>query len=293
MNATIGTEKKLKGEGFHNRYRLTGKLTTRSPLHVGTGEEVEKGKPTPIIKDERGKPLIPGSALKGVMRNWLWSVLAGMGDEWAKIHEYTSAEYSKLSQEEQQDMVKTKFSWLELLFGTPFHEGKVEVWDATCKTGDLQMQDALLKWNHKSLTYVDTSVAIDPATGTAMEHLLYQYEVVPPGVEFELNVSGQNLNELELGMLLLAIQGFNSEIYPIQVGARSGRGYGRMQLEIKAIKCLDSTNAAAWIKGIVQGFGETAQKSDAGYFRLPELAADRQKELIQNVKKALLERMGG
>ena len=33
-----------------------------------------------IITDHRGKPLIPGSTLRGVLRNWLLTVLEGVGD---------------------------------------------------------------------------------------------------------------------------------------------------------------------------------------------------------------------
>ena len=79
--------KTLKGETFVNRYRFTGTLKTRSPLHIGTGEasadvyspaekkrllEDKKLKKVPdvstVLRDFSGKPLIPGSTLRGVMR---------------------------------------------------------------------------------------------------------------------------------------------------------------------------------------------------------------------------------
>lgn len=172
-----------------------------------------------MLKDPFGKPLIPGSTLKGVMRHWLWSVLASNGEAWVKPW---PAGMETLSQAEQQEKVKTEFGWLDLLFGTPFHEGKLEVWDATCTTKELEVDHDLLGWNKQSLTYEDTSVAIDPATGTAAEHLLYQFEVVPPGVEFEFNVCAQNLNRTELGLLLLVMQGYNSEFIPSRWAPTAG-----------------------------------------------------------------------
>jgi len=33
----------LKGDAFSNRYRITGTLTTLSPLHIGTGERATNG----------------------------------------------------------------------------------------------------------------------------------------------------------------------------------------------------------------------------------------------------------
>ena len=309
-------EKTLKGENFLNRYRFTGILTTRSPLHIGTGEESESiysnqeherlknelGKVpqvSTIIKDYRGKPLIPGSTLRGVMRHWLLSVLSGFDASWAATRDYLDDAWTELNQADQVKAVKESFSWLELLFGTPFHEGKIEIWDATCQTTSINATDTLLGWNPKSLTYIDTSVAINPKTGTAIENLLYKTEIVPPGVEFEFNLVGQNLSEFEIGMVLLALQGFNSTIYPIRVGARSGRGYGLMQFTAGTVYGLDTKNIREWITSTVRSFGKeraadesTDGRDAAGYFALPELEKNDQERLIQTAKNKFLEQAG-
>jgi CRISPR/Cas system CSM-associated protein Csm3 (group 7 of RAMP superfamily) len=197
------------------------------------------------------------------------------------------------------EKVKAEFSWLELLFGTPFHEGKVEIWDAGCNTTtDPNFKDDVLGWNGNSLTYIDTSVAIDPETGTAMEHLLYQYEVVPPGVEFEFNLTGQNLSRIELGILLLALEGFNSGIYPIQVGGRGGRGFGHLKWEPTNIYRLEASGLKGWVTGMINNFGETtpeqktSKKMDAGYFALPRLTSEEKDKLVKDVKNALLGQIG-
>lgn len=299
-------EKLLKGEGLHNRYRITGKLRTISPLHIGTGEEdperipkIQRSKKkkdseiavrtSTVMKDARGKPVIPGSALKGVMRHWLLNVLAGVSPEWANTHDDEIETMNDLTQEEQ--IVKLKnYSWLELLFGTPFHEGKLEAWDALCLTSEVPATDSLLNWSKRSLTYVDTSVAIDPATGTAKENLLYKAEVVPPGVEFELNLTGQNLSEDELGLVLFALQGFNSSLYPIRVGARGGRGFGRLQFIPGPIYALQTAaEIRQWIAATMRSYGTGATKPEqAGYFALPILSEQAQTSLIANVKNKFL-----
>ncbi|MEW5985002.1 MAG: RAMP superfamily CRISPR-associated protein [Chloroflexota bacterium] len=298
--------KSLKGETFQNRYRITGKLKTLSPLHIGTGVEDDKRLPdhkpvkgdkkpsvAMVMKDTQGKPIIPGSALKGVLRHWLWSVLAGLGEEWAMTRNYEAKELVELSQEQQIEKVISEFSWLELLFGTPFHEGKIEVWDATCLTTSLPAPDKLLNWDSQALTYVDTSVAIEPETGTAVEHLLYKTEVVPPGVEFEFNLAGQNLSDTELGLVLLALQGFNSAIYPIRVGARGGRGYGRLLFTPGPIHCLvGKEGIQVWLKGALHSYEAAspdiaATGFEAGYYALPQLDTAGQKKLIEGVKAKL------
>lgn len=298
----------LKGDAFSNRYRITGTLTTVSPLHIGTGDErqmefssedkkkkiIEKVGKIPsistIIIDHRGKPLIPGSTLRGVMRNWLLTVMVGIGDQWAVDRNYD--EILKKDQTVQIQTVQNDFSYLEMLFGTPLNAGKVEVWDATCCTGDLEaLNDKLLGWDKRRLTYVDTSVAIDPARGTAKDKLLYKADVVPPGVTFELNLAAQNLSDEELGLVLLALEGFNSQIYPIQVGARGGRGYGRMEFRMGAVYRLEREGVKKWLK-------ETLQVTDAnsalsGYFGLPKLTEAEQEQKIKAVKDKLTRALGG
>ena len=300
--------KMLKGDDFANRYRITGKLKTLSPLHIGTGEESdavfsksERGEymktlgkvPTvsTVMKDHRGKPLIPGSTLRGVMRHWLLNVLQGISNQWADTRDYSNEALLDLSQQEQIAKARGEFSLLELLFGTPFNAGKIEVWDATCLTDDLDVSDHLLNWNSQSLTYVDTSVAINPATGTALEKLLYKTEIVPPGVVFELNIVGQNLSGEELGLVLLALQGFNSSIYPIRLGARSGRGYGRVRFMPGDVYCLDASKMRDWIKTCIHEFGDEQAAEEAvaaGYFALPKLNETEQQQLIGTVKSKLI-----
>lgn len=301
----------LKGDAFLNRYRITGTLTTVSPLHIGTGDErpmefrseeekrktIEKVGKIPristIVTDHQGKPLIPGSTLRGVMRNWLLTVLEGVGPQWAKERNYAGKELMELDQAKQIQKVRDSFSLLELLFGTPLNAGKVEVWDAMCCTGELQvMSDILLGWNSSRLTYVDTSVAIDPARGTAKNKLLYKADVVPPGVTFELNLVAQNLSDDELGLVLLALEGFNSQIYPIQVGARGGRGYGRMKFKMGTVYRLDNDGIKNWLKETLQAVGtDTAQP--AGYFGLLKLSDEEQKKKIKTVKDQLVNAIGG
>lgn len=145
-------QKLLRGDPFVNRYRISGQLETLSPLHIGSGEAskdriaeasrarfAKGGKEVPdvslVMKDARGKPLISGSTLRGVMRHWLLDVLQGLSRDWAASRSYTDAELITPNQQEQIETVRGEFSLLELLFGTPFNAGKIEVWDSVCQTG--------------------------------------------------------------------------------------------------------------------------------------------------------------
>ena len=303
-------EKLLKGEEFHNRYRFTGCITTQSPLHIGTGEQsdavysddereellasLDKVPLVSIIaKDAVGKPSIPGSTIRGVMRHWLLSVFSGVGMRWAATRDYRNNALTDLSQADQIQQVKEEFSMLELLFGTPFHEGKIEFWDANCTTDEISTSDSLLTWNPKSLTYIDTSVAIDPSTGTAIENLLYKAEVVPPGVKFEINIVGQNLSDEEIGMILFALEGFNSQIYPIRLGARGGRGYGRVKFVLEDVYFLPRTDLQQWVNACLDRFGATSEDDLAGYFSLPKLNEEKVSELLDKIRTHMKAAIGG
>lgn len=316
--------RQLKGDSFTNRYRITGTLKTLTPLHVGTGEErddlfsdaqrkryTERMGRTPavstVIKDHRGKPMIPGSTLKGVMRNWLQTVLGPGLNTWAAVHPYHATEFTALSVADRNKRIRDEFSVLELLFGTPLNAGKLEVWDTVCLTADLPYDDHLLNWNLKSLTYIDTSVAINPATGTALDKLLYKTEIVPPGVEFQLTLTAANLSQDELGLILIALQGFNSSIYPLRVGARSGRGYGQLQFTPGPVYRLKQQEIGGWLSSLLSAYdalqpaADGAQppaaaptvSADAGYFALPALDEAAQWELISTVQADLRTALGG
>ena len=59
------------------RYVLNCKLTTLEPVRVGIGRVVGKVAEVdlPILENKRGKPVIPGSTLKGVLRSHLTRLL--------------------------------------------------------------------------------------------------------------------------------------------------------------------------------------------------------------------------
>jgi len=295
--------KHLRGDSFVNRYRITGTLTSRSPLHIGSGfcepgEPNEQGEATKvnlIARDFRGLPYIPGSALKGVMRHWLLHVLGGLAGNWADTNSYSNDELDDNGniQDQQLEKVRSSFSWLELLFGTPWHAGKIDVWDCPCITTVQSANDALTNWSPDRLTYQETSVAIDPETGTAAEHLLYTSEVVPEGISFQVSICGQNLDDLEIGMLLLALQAFNSEIYPLSLGAKAGRGYGRMSYARDAIHRLSTDQVDAWVTKTIASYGQPPQdQPDAGFYGLDRLEQEQEQALLKDALGAFVSELG-
>ena len=302
----------LKGDDFVNRYRLKGKLTATSPFHLGSGfvverkglnnEKTEKAiQISAIATDHLGHPVIPGSSLKGRLRGYLLNVLSTInGSQEKKSAEVLANDhdYDKLctrddlkNQKDQIAFMRKNASVLERLFGTPFAEGKIEVWDGECMSSEYQIDDSIKNsefppyWNSKRFTYVDQSVAIDPETNTAIDKNLYSFEIVPPGVTFAINICGQNLSEIEIGMLIFSLEAFNSEIWPLTLGAMGGRGFGRFSFELTELYCLKKDNISNWIK-------EAVCNRHSGYFSLKRPDESEKKKAIECFRKAFLKGVG-
>ncbi len=300
----------LKGDDFVNRYRLEGKLTATSPFHLGSGFVVErKGldnektkKPiqvSAIATDHSERPVIPGSSLKGALRGYLLNVLSTINgsqqkesaEVLANDHDYDTSDLKEKKQKDQIAFMRESASFLERLFGTPFAEGKIEVWDGECVSSEYPIDDKLSDsevapyWNHRRFTYVDQSVAIDPKTNTAIDKNLYSFEIVPPGVTFAINICGQNLSEIDIGMLIFGLEAFNSEIWPLTLGAMGGRGFGRFSFELTELYCLKRDNIGNWIK-------EAVCNRHSGYFSLKRLDESEKKKSIECFRKAFLKGVG-
>lgn len=167
---------------FTGQKRITGYLTTTSNLHVGSGEtnihpeletdDKEQVRINSVAKDTNEKPFIPGSTLKGNLLLWL------------------------------QDRIKTESELLmQKLFGvssetetTPDNEnglgGKAEFLDVSLAGPHSEKDLPLPYWDYKKQVFVETSVAIDRITRTAIDQKLIHKEMVPSGVKFLVTICG-------------------------------------------------------------------------------------------------------
>lgn len=294
----------LKGDEFKNRYIIKGVLTTDSPFHLGNGSEVKRdglyeevpkspeypdGKKfvriTAVDTDWRNKPRIPGSSIRGSLRSYLLNVFKSISTKLANDQDYEALIKQITDQEDQIKHAKNEFSHLERLFGTPFAESKIEVQDALCDSNvtakNLGDGKHAPFWHPTRLTYVETGVAIDPKTRTAIEKKLYQFEAVPPGVSFRLTITGQNLDPLELGMLIFSLEAFNSEIWPMTLGSMSGSGFGRFSFELTEVGVLeDGASLKEWVKQVIGS-------PKAGYAAIPILPKEKMDDLVKSFKKNL------
>ena len=79
-------------------------------------------------------------------------------------------------------------------------------------------------------------------------------------------------------MTIFALNGFNSEIYPVTLGAMSSRGFGRMNFELTDLYLLHSKGVEKWLE-------EAMQNDHAGYFGLKKLDQAQRDDYLKKFKE--------
>ena len=221
---------------FKNRLELTGTLTTVTALRISQGRSTEPiGSDLPVVKDALGQPLIPGSSFKGALRSRLESFLRGIDPALAldpsELVSTRMNERVKEIKEQHKDNDEALSAALNgmtdevsQVFGTPWQASKFQVRDLTVKPdswfGQYQERDG---------------VSIDRDTETAADGRLYDFQVVPAGVEFEFRAIFENAETRqtehgesgywELGLLVMGLQQFKMQQIPL--GGANSRGLRR------------------------------------------------------------------
>ena len=95
------------------------------------------------------------------------------------------------------------------------------------QAGRLWVSDGMLKeW--ASVVQVRDGVVIDRDSQTAVNGLKYDYEVVPPGSQFDLCVDLENPTDRDMALLGAAIFEWHAGS---SIGGFTSRGLGRFPLE--------------------------------------------------------------
>ncbi len=226
---------------FHSRWRLKGVLTVDTGLRVATGEsEGMTGADIVVVKDALGRPYLPGSSFKGVLRSTA-ERLARTVDRpplfWAcddpldesgrcvpardtngRVGMETLREKHRKNEVALTHDVAGRSCTACRTFGSPWLASKVLV-------RDLDLAD-LGTWLERFP--VRDGVGIDRDSGTSAEGVLYSFETVPPGTTFTCELIIENADDLELGLVLMALREFQRG--RAQLGGGRSRGLGWVSL---------------------------------------------------------------
>ncbi len=237
-----------------NRVIMQARLYMERPLAIGARLSLEpSGTDLPVIKDPAGRPFIPGSSLKGVVRAHLerllraldrrpqlWacdplsnpcvppSVKRDLVEQWTQEGAFNDQQFTKEILDRSCTTCK--------LFGSPWLAGRLAFKDAFLDARAMEGFAA-------PLTYIRDGVGIDRDLGAARRGIKYDFEAVIPGAVFRIEILGENLEDWEIGLLLTALQFWEDGFLPLGGKSTRGVGWGRLEweeiLQVRAERLLD------------------------------------------------------
>lgn len=232
-------------ETMTKRVVLRGTVESLSGLHIGAGRTTAVHESDhPVVKDFFGRPYIPGSSLKGALRGAVEGLLRGLDrkDIWAcdpleapcpRPPDDFEPGLKDRRRERERHWSRIVASWdLERqlegsctacrLFGSRLFASKLTV-------PDLQVEG---KWNARHLQYREAG-AIDRESETAVDAHRLEFEVVPPGTQFRLELAVDNPAEGpadEIGLLAAAVDAL--DLGWATLGGKRAFGLGRVAVRI-------------------------------------------------------------
>lgn len=227
---------------LQSKVKIEGIIELTSGLHIGVGRSLEPvGTNSPVLKDFTGAPYIPGSSFKGPFRAAVEAVVRGAGfpqdklwccnvlgnDEEKCIYRKEDIYHAKTGKTKKADESGVEeFLWKNScdicrLFGSPFIASRLKVPDMRIKSES--------GWK-ETMFEIRDGVAIDRDSETKKSGALYDFEVVPPGTQFEFKMIVDNPENWELDLLLNCLDMFNKRY--VSLGGIKSRGLGTIKITL-------------------------------------------------------------
>lgn len=211
---------------FHvleRRIRMQGVLTTRTALHIGSGTPTwETASDLAVLRDALGRPFIPGSTLKGVIRATIEAILRASerrdGGLWAcdPLAKKDACGYHEQGKREEAVAAISDHCAVCRLLGSHVLASHVRFSDAL-PCGDVEPR-----------IEVRDGVAIDRDLRTVYGGQKYDFETVAPGAEFNLEVFIDNPDDWTMGLLIMGFDQLADGFAGL--GGFTSRGLGRVDL---------------------------------------------------------------
>ena len=235
---------------FTSRLELTGTLHLTTALRIGAGRALDPDvSDLPVVRDALGRPYIPGSSFKGVLRSHAERLLRAMAADPTVALKLACNPLSNdnardkkgnagpvfrrcIAPDELQILKQSKAADLDTqlieqscvacqVFGAQWLASSVQI-------RDLPVSEQFVYKGRYSSYEIRNGVAIDRDTETASAQALYNFEVVPAGVEFDFKVLIENAQPFQLGLFFLALRSF--ERGQQTLGGATSRGLGGVRL---------------------------------------------------------------
>jgi len=252
----------VQGQGFWEAFRhrliVTAELVCDTALRVGAGAEALLPTATdlPVVAVD-GRPYIPGSSLRGVLRSHVERFVRaleprpgrgqGACDPLNEVAWCITREAMRDLRAEARRRGQDGDDWLAQqvwerscrvcrVFGSPWLASRVRIADLFCSSN--------------VRPEVRDGVAIDREREAVRNK--FDFEVVPAGTRFRLEIVAENLGAAEeLGVLWLGLQELAAG--HVAVGGFKGRGLGRVHLEELRVRYVDAADRDALRRYLLRG----------------------------------------
>ncbi len=229
---------------YQKSVQLEGQIVVESALHIGSGKSTEiLSTDSPVIRDFRGDPYIPGSSLKGCLRSFLESILPHQSA--SPLYACDVGAHPCVTSDQKKRIwneAKSKFpgqypeqekEWIQYLDGHLCSLCKLfgSFWMASrVRIPDLLVDKAA--WD-PTMFIVRDCVRIDRESRTAASQGKFDFEVVPAGVRFRFKMAVDNPETWELGLLFIGLDALGEGF--LSLGGGISKGAGRVRLEIEKV----------------------------------------------------------
>jgi len=213
------------------------KIELFEPLHVGKGRDPANSSILQMIKDASGRPLIPGSTIRGCLRALLTRLLSplegkpiGIGGQTITIHKVACPKIEEKEIDLEQGGSSTPGA-IDLLFG---FTSKKQSFASPLKITDAEI-------HRESVSYSRTHVSIDLDRDAAKRGMLVTVESVPGGTRdspttFKFKIIYDYLDDQAMveahKVFLILINMLNKGIDTF-IGGWKSRGYGHVLIKIE------------------------------------------------------------
>lgn len=271
---------------FKNKYILTGKIVVLNALHIGSGREKDDRDAPFISLDDDKNFYIPGSTFRGYLSTKLERFLdSGNGFKIkSNGEELNEADVKLIFGYTNLDKLETKINDEDNEEDRKLKENNKKIQDRIIKklnsknlkevkslAGRIHISDMPVLKNVKYITR--DGIKIDRNTGATEKRAKFDYDVVPAGTEFDLNIELENIENYQLDLIGLALNDIlkdNGDLF----GGKTSRGIGKCRLKDLKMKYVTSDDKEKMKKYIFEGKFPYEIKEQEKIFKTENLSLD-------------------
>ena len=271
---------------FKNKYILTGKIVVLNALHIGSGREKDDRDAPFISLDDDKNFYIPGSTFRGYLSTKLERFLdSGNGFKIkSNGEELNEADVKLIFGYTNLDKLETKINDEDNEEDRKLKENNRKIQDRIIRklnaknldevkslAGRIHVSDMPVLKNVKYITR--DGIKIDRNTGATEKRAKFDYDVVPAGTEFDLNIELENIENYQLDLIGLALNDIlkdNGDLF----GGKTSRGIGKCRLKDLKMKYVTSDDKEKMKKYIFEGKFPYEIKEQEKIFKTENLSLD-------------------